>query len=89
MGSKEDLKAQLKQDPSFRAELKDRIKGAMGLRVPPAQAVNYNFDSYMLQDVEVGQPVCDFCGLLVCGVQMWLLRGEDDRSSRRRYASRN
>ncbi|KAF5836748.1 cytochrome c oxidase subunit II [Dunaliella salina] len=55
MEKKEELKKSLKNDPSFRSELKDRIKGAMGLRVPPAQAVNYNFDSYMLQDIEPGQ----------------------------------
>ncbi len=49
-----ELKDKLKDDPSFRSELRGRIKNALGLRLPPAQAVNYNFDSYMLQDIEVG-----------------------------------
>ncbi len=50
---KEELKAQLKKDPSFRAELKERIKAALGARVPTAKPVSYNFDSYMLQDIQV------------------------------------
>jgi cytochrome c oxidase subunit 2 len=52
--SKEELKQKLKSEPSFRAELKDRIKAALGAKVPAAQPVSYNFDSYMLQDVQVG-----------------------------------
>lgn len=52
---KEELKAKLKQDPSFKAELKERIKHALGAKIPAAQAVSYNFDSYMLQDIQPGQ----------------------------------
>jgi heme/copper-type cytochrome/quinol oxidase subunit 2 len=51
--AKEELKAQLKKDPSFRAELKERNKAALGARVPTAKPVSYNFDSYMLQDIQV------------------------------------
>ena len=50
---KEELKAKLRQDPGFRSELKDRIKAALGSRIPAAQPVSYNFDSYMLQDIQV------------------------------------
>jgi len=52
---KEQLKSQLKANPSFRAELKERIKAALGARLPQAQPVSYQFDSYMLQDIEPGQ----------------------------------
>lgn len=52
---KEQLKAKLKQDPSFRAELKDRIKNALMSKVPAAQTIQYNFDSYMLTEVQPGQ----------------------------------
>lgn len=53
--AKEELKAKLKADPAFKAELKDRIKAALGARIPEAKPVVYNFDSYMLQDIEPGQ----------------------------------
>ena len=53
MADKEAIKAQIKADPAFRSELKDRIKNALGMRVPPAQPVSYQFDSYMLPDIEV------------------------------------
>jgi hypothetical protein len=59
MADNEALKQQLKNDPTFKSELTDRIKNAMGLRVPQAQPVNYNFDSYMLQDVEVSAAKID------------------------------
>jgi hypothetical protein len=52
--NREQLKSQLKSDPSFKQELKERVKGALGLRLPPTQPVSYQFDSYMLPDVEVG-----------------------------------
>jgi len=52
---KDALKEQLKQDPSFRKELKDRIKAALGAKLPAQQAISYNFDSYMVQDVQPGQ----------------------------------
>ncbi|GFH10778.1 cytochrome c oxidase subunit II [Haematococcus lacustris] len=55
MDNKEELKSKLRQDPGFRAELKDRLKAALGARIPAAQAVSYNFDSYMLQDIQPGQ----------------------------------
>jgi cytochrome c oxidase subunit 2 len=51
--AKDELKAQLKANPAFRAELKERIKAALGARLPAAQPVSYNFDSYMLQDIQV------------------------------------
>lgn len=50
---KEELKAKLKADPSFKKELRDRIKAALGARIPASQTVTYNFDSYMLQDIQV------------------------------------
>ncbi len=50
--AKDELKAKLKQDPAFRAELKERIKSALGARIPEAKPVSYNFDSYMLQDIQ-------------------------------------
>lgn len=55
MADADALKQQLKNDPAFKGELRDRIKSALGLKVPQAQAVNYNFDSYMLQDIEVSE----------------------------------
>ncbi len=51
--AKDELKAKLKQDPAFRAELKERLKTALFAKIPAAQAVQYNFDSYMLQDIQV------------------------------------
>lgn len=51
------LHSQLKNDTSFRAELKDRIKNALNLRTPKTRPVHYNFDAYMLSDgdIEPGQ----------------------------------
>ncbi|KAG2489375.1 hypothetical protein HYH03_012205 [Edaphochlamys debaryana] len=54
-GYSADLKAKLKADPSFRSELKDRIKNALAAKTPAPQAVSYNFDSYMLTEVQPGQ----------------------------------
>lgn len=53
--AKEQLKAKLKTDPTFRAEIKDRIKSALLAKVPASAPVQYNFDSYMLTDVQPGQ----------------------------------
>ena len=53
--AKAQLKEQLKQDPSFRAELKDRLKTALLSTVPVSKPIKQNFDSYMLTDVEPGQ----------------------------------
>lgn len=53
MADRAELKEKLKSDPGFKSELRERIKSALGMRVPAAQPVSYNFDSYMLQDVEV------------------------------------
>ena len=53
--AKDQLKEQLKQNPSFRSELKERIKSALLSKVPAAQAISYNFDSYMLTEVQPGQ----------------------------------
>jgi len=53
MDAKDELKAKLKQDPTFRAELKERIKSALGARIPATQPVQYNFDSYMLTEVQM------------------------------------
>lgn len=47
---KEVLKAKLKQDPSFRKELKDKIKNALLAKVPAPASFTYNFDSYMVND---------------------------------------
>lgn len=56
--NKAELKAQLKANPSFKTELKERIKSALGARIPVAQPVSYNFDSYMLQDIQVIIAAC-------------------------------
>lgn len=53
--AKEQLKEQLKQNPSFRAELKDKLKAALLAKVPASQTISYNFDSYMVTDVQPGQ----------------------------------
>lgn len=53
--AKEQLKAKLKADPGFRGELKSRIKEALLGKVPAAVPISYNFDSYMLTDVQPGQ----------------------------------
>jgi cytochrome c oxidase subunit 2 len=55
MVSTEELKRQLKADPSFRSELKDRIKGALMSKVQGSTPISYNFDSYMLTEVQPGQ----------------------------------
>ena len=43
--AKEQLKEQLKASPSFKAELRDRIKSALMSKVPASQPIQYNFDS--------------------------------------------
>ncbi len=65
--AKDELKAKLKADPSFRSELKDRIKAALGAKIPAAQPVSYNFDSYMLQDIQVGSDEVLACSLQRAG----------------------
>jgi len=55
--AREALKAKLKADPSFRKELRKRVTDALiakGREEGPKKA-QYNFDSYMLTDVEPGQ----------------------------------
>jgi heme/copper-type cytochrome/quinol oxidase subunit 2 len=54
----DEIKAQLKNDPSFRQELKDRLKTALLAKVPTGQTISYNFDSYMLTDLQPGQIRC-------------------------------
>ncbi len=39
------LKEQLKSSPTFKAELKDRIKSALMSKVPASQPIQHNFDS--------------------------------------------
>ncbi|KAG1680942.1 hypothetical protein FOA52_009901 [Chlamydomonas sp. UWO 241] len=53
--ARDQLKADLKASPTFKAELAGRLKTALGAKVPTSSAVSYNFDSYMLQDIEPGQ----------------------------------
>nr|AAK30366.1 cytochrome c oxidase subunit II [Polytomella sp. Pringsheim 198.80]AAK32116.1 cytochrome c oxidase subunit II [Polytomella sp. Pringsheim 198.80] len=53
--AKDQLKEQLKASPSFRAELKDKLKAALLSKVPASQPIQYNFDSYMVTDVQPGQ----------------------------------
>ena len=43
--AREKLKEQLKSSPTFKAELKDRIKTALLGKVPASQPIQYNFDS--------------------------------------------
>ena len=43
--NREKLKAELKASPSFKAELKDRLKAALQLKVPESKPIQYNFDS--------------------------------------------
>jgi len=52
--AKEAIKAQLKADPEFRKELRARVKEALVGKIEPKKA-SYNFESYMLTDVEPGQ----------------------------------
>lgn len=52
--AREALKAQLRTDPEFRKELRGRVKEAL-LSKAPTKSASYNFDSYMLTDVEPGQ----------------------------------
>lgn len=56
--AREQLKAKLRADPAFRSELKDKIKSSLLAKVPPSQPVVYNFDSYMLTDLQPGQLRC-------------------------------
>ncbi|GAX81757.1 hypothetical protein CEUSTIGMA_g9185.t1 [Chlamydomonas eustigma] len=53
--AREQLKEQLKSSPSFKAELKDRIKTALIGKIPATAPIQYNFDSYMVQDIQPGQ----------------------------------
>jgi heme/copper-type cytochrome/quinol oxidase subunit 2 len=53
--AKEALKQKLRQDPSFRDELKKKLKDALIAKVPKPQTVQYNFDSYMLTEFKPGQ----------------------------------
>lgn len=55
--AKEAIKAKLKADPEFRAELRDRVKAALIAKANAGglQKAEYNFDSYMLTDPEPGQ----------------------------------
>jgi heme/copper-type cytochrome/quinol oxidase subunit 2 len=53
--AKEQLKEQLRNDPSFKAELRSRVKEAIMSKVQNTRTAEYNFDSYMLTDVEPGQ----------------------------------
>ena len=46
-GTKEAIKAQLKEDPEFRKELRSRVKEALIGKMEPKKA-SYNFESYML-----------------------------------------
>lgn len=57
MDSSSLLKTQLKNDPSFRSELRERVIKNLGLRIPKPQSLNHSFDAYMLQenDIEPGQ----------------------------------
>lgn len=53
--AKEQLKEKLRQSPTFRAEIKDKIKGALLAKVPSSTPIQYAFDSYMLQDIQPGE----------------------------------
>ena len=43
--AREKLKAELAASPSFKAELKDRLKTALLGKVPASQPLQHNFDS--------------------------------------------
>eukprot|EP00775_Hariotina_reticulata_P007482 gene7482-7691_t len=54
--AREALKAKLKADPSFRRELRKRVTDTLLTKnEDEAKTAEYNFDSYMLTDVEPGQ----------------------------------
>jgi hypothetical protein len=53
--AKEQLKEQLRNDPSFKSELRSRVKEAIMSKIGATRTAEYNFDSYMLADVEPGQ----------------------------------
>ncbi|GBF89637.1 cytochrome c oxidase subunit II [Raphidocelis subcapitata] len=55
--AKEAIKAKLKADPNFRAELRDRVKAALLAKAngEGLKTAEYSFDSYMLTDPEPGQ----------------------------------
>jgi heme/copper-type cytochrome/quinol oxidase subunit 2 len=53
---REALKAKLKADPGFRKELRKRVTEALLAKSEEeGKTASYNFDSYMLTDVEPGQ----------------------------------
>ncbi len=43
--AREQLKAELKASPTFKAELKERLKTALALKLPASKPIQYNFDS--------------------------------------------
>eukprot|EP00878_Enallax_costatus_P000810 GHUV01000935.1.p1 GENE.GHUV01000935.1~~GHUV01000935.1.p1 ORF type:complete len:157 (+),score=60.87 GHUV01000935.1:157-627(+) len=54
--AREALKAKLKADPSFRKELRKRVTEALLAKSEEeGKTAAYNFDAYMLTDVEPGQ----------------------------------
>jgi heme/copper-type cytochrome/quinol oxidase subunit 2 len=54
--AREALKAKLKADPGFRKELRKRVTEALLAKSEEeGKTASYNFDSYMLTDVEPGQ----------------------------------
>lgn len=54
--AREALKAKLKADPSFRKELRKRVAEALVAKSDEeGKTASYNFDAYMLTDVEPGQ----------------------------------
>eukprot|EP00882_Tetradesmus_deserticola_P001771 GHRQ01001903.1.p2 GENE.GHRQ01001903.1~~GHRQ01001903.1.p2 ORF type:complete len:157 (+),score=92.96 GHRQ01001903.1:180-650(+) len=54
--AREALKAKLKADPSFRKELRQRVTDELLARSDEeGKNAEYNFDAYMLTDVEPGQ----------------------------------
>lgn len=44
----EELKDKLRQDPSFKAELRQRVKDAVLAKTSETSTAEYAFDSYML-----------------------------------------
>ncbi|WIA11771.1 hypothetical protein OEZ85_011865 [Tetradesmus obliquus] len=54
--AREALKAKLKADPSFRKELRKRVTDSLLAKSDEdPKTAQYNFDAYMLTDVEPGQ----------------------------------
>ncbi|KAF6265847.1 cytochrome c oxidase subunit II [Scenedesmus sp. NREL 46B-D3] len=54
--AREALKAKLKSDPSFRKELRKRVTDELLAKSEDeSKSAEYNFDAYMLTDVEPGQ----------------------------------